>query len=300
MKALTHSGIFHADDVLGGAILRLVCPTVEITRSRDAENVKYDIIFDVGRKFDGEVFFDHHQKDFKECRENGIPYASAGLLWRKFGKKVVNSVGSEINMEFTFQQTEAIASGVDRQIIAPVDAADSGVSLAEYAGETQHYTISNLISSMNPTWFEESNHNVLFEEAVTLSVTLLKRVILGVVGQIMAYDTVKKAIQEAEVPEIIVLDTFCPWQKVVCEESFALFIVFPDVSGKWRVQCVPDKPGSFSNRKSLPAKWAGKSNEEFDTVTGVKGGIFCHPGRFICGHKTKEGALALAHLALKE
>lgn len=50
----------------------------EITNKCKKDNIEY-IVYDIGR---GE--FDHHQED-TDVRENGIKYASFGLLWRHFG-----------------------------------------------------------------------------------------------------------------------------------------------------------------------------------------------------------------------
>lgn len=74
----THNGIFHADEVLACAILCLINSnmSVQILRSRDYEMLKHcDICVDIGG---GK--FDHHQAAFNETRENGIKYASAGLV----------------------------------------------------------------------------------------------------------------------------------------------------------------------------------------------------------------------------
>ena len=91
--AATHSGSFHADDVLAAATLRLVKPALTILRSRDQDQLNAaDILFDVGRVFDPATCrFDHHQLEYKEARENGIPYSSFGLVWRELGRNSVSS-----------------------------------------------------------------------------------------------------------------------------------------------------------------------------------------------------------------
>lgn len=83
-KVATHDGRFHADEVMATAILKEIFD-IELTRTRNPELLEQqDLIFDVGN---GE--FDHHQLE-KEYRDNGIPYAAAGLIWRKFGKDAIN------------------------------------------------------------------------------------------------------------------------------------------------------------------------------------------------------------------
>jgi uncharacterized UPF0160 family protein len=95
-----------------------------------------------------------------------------------------------------------------------------------------------------------------------------------------------------------VLDKFHPWQEVAIEDPDVLLCVFPSETGEWMVQCVPPELGSFDKRLPLPEEWAGLRNEDMDKMTGVDGCIFCHPGRFIMGHKTREGALELVNEVL--
>jgi len=49
----------------------------------------------------------------------------------------------------------------------------------------------------------------------------------------------------------------------------------------------------------LPAEWAGLRDAELARVTGVADAVFCHRNRFMAVARTKEGAVALAKLALK-
>ena len=62
---------------------------------------------------------------------------------------------------------------------------------------------------------------------------------------------------------------------------------------------VRDNPHQFKNRKDLPAEWAGLRDAELARVTGVADAVFCHRNRFMAVARTKEGAVALAKLALK-
>ena len=119
--AATHSGSFHADDVLAAAALRLANPALTILRTRDqAQMDAADILFDVGRVFDPAACrFDHHQLEYKEARENGIPFSSFGLVWRELGAALCGS--------------EAAASRVDRWLAQGVDA-DHHLRLFHEAG----------------------------------------------------------------------------------------------------------------------------------------------------------------------
>ena len=60
----THSDIFHSDEVLACALLRLAAGDQHVTvmRSRWPKDwERADIVVDVGSKYDGVKFFDHHQ-----------------------------------------------------------------------------------------------------------------------------------------------------------------------------------------------------------------------------------------------
>jgi urease accessory protein len=78
-----------------------------------------------------------------------------------------------------------------------------------------------------------------------------------------------------------------------------LYVVYPDESGKWRIQCVPESPDSFVSRKPLPEPWRGVRDDELSKLSGIPGCIFCHSGAFIGGNATRQGAIDMAHAALK-
>lgn len=288
--AATHSGSFHADDVLAAAALRLVNPALTILRTRDQERLdQADIVFDVGRVFDAATGrFDHHHVAYKEARANGIPYSSFGLVWRELGAELCGSA--------------AAAARIDRWLVQGVDAVDCGVTLNK--DPAQVMSISSAIGSFNPGWQDDTSPEArsrAFEAAVAWAGVLLKNTIRDANGLEMACAVVARgAVLEAG--RLLVLDVEVPWKEVVLgssEYAQLLYVISPDTQEKWHVSTVPDYPGSFNNRKSLPAPWAGLDGEELDEVTGLRGCVFCHRGRFVAGHKTRDGALEMARLALR-
>ena len=98
------------------------------------------------------------------------------------------------------------------------------------------------------------------------------------------------------------------------EDDQVYYVLYPETlteGSKWRVQCVPVAEGSFESRKPLPVAWRGVRDENLDSViadeaekTGKskipEGAVFVHASGFIGGHKTKEGALAMAVRSLNE
>ena len=52
-------------------------------------------------------------------------------------------------------------------------------------------------------------------------------------------------------------------------------------------------------RTRNPKEWGGLRDEALQRVTGVSDAVFCHTGLFLCGAKSKEGAITLARKALE-
>ena len=71
------------------------------------------------------------------------------------------------------------------------------------------------------------------------------------------------------------------------------------VDDDYRVQAVPVAAESFASRLRLPAEWRGLKGRALEEECGVRDSVFVHMNGFIGGHKTKEGALEMARLALQ-
>lgn len=274
----THHGVFHADEVFAVAILRQIQPEAKVVRTRNSELLQEcDIVVDVdGGKYD------HHTND-KEFRDNGIPFASAGLIWRHFGPEIVD---------------QDIVIALDEKLVQGIDALDNGYQL-ECSNELQ--TVSNLVSSFNPTWDSKEDENEAFEKAVAFATTVLENAIRSEASRQAAKSVVKEALENRTQKEVIVLGQFCPWTEHLLnlDTEEVQFVVFPDVrSGEHRIQVVPQEIGSFAARKSLPESWGGKRGEELGEEIGISDAVFCHPGRFIAGAVSFDSISKMAQIAL--
>ena len=56
---------------------------------------------------------------------------------------------------------------------------------------------------------------------------------------------------------------------------------------------------SFDARKDLPKTWGGLNKDDLSKLTWIENCTFCHPALFICGNKTKEGAISMAKVAVE-
>jgi len=313
MKIATHNGLFHADDVLAVAILREVARLADdeigVVRTRDQRVVaEADVAVDVGGEYVPERGrFDHHQRGGAGVRDNGIPYAAAGLVWRHYGPRLVAAeLGRQLGRAPTDEEAAAVAAEVDCLLIQPVDAVDCGVELAEgwKFADIRPLTLSHLVSQRNPRWDEDASPAAIdgrFHEAVEqLALPALRATLGEAVARRRAADVVHQGDLVCD-RRVLVLPRFCPWQETVLTHPGmrdVLYVVFPAIGGGWSVQCVPPELGSFGQRKPLPAAWAGLRDAALVAATGVEDAVFCHPGRFIAGAGSQVGALRLAELAV--
>ena len=274
--AITHGGVFHADEVFATAMLCAVS-NVGLTRVFRVPEDTTAFVYDIGG---GQ--YDHHQKGGNGTREDGTPYASAGLIWRDFGKDVVKSYG------VPEEDLQPVADRVDRSLIKWIDAVDNGY------GESAGASVSSAVSAFNPNWDEEATADEKFLEAVQFASGVLEREILSAASAERAQGLVKKALGSAT-GHVMVLDRFMPWQEPLFDadtEENIWYVVFPSIRGGYNVQCVPDAPGSFGQRHPLPAEWKGNAS-----ATGVADCTFVHNAGFIAACDTLEGVLSLAEKA---
>lgn len=286
---VTHGGIFHADEVLATAILTRALGEITVLRAfKVPEGLgKEVIVYDLGGGS-----YDHHQKGGNGSRENGVPYASAGLIWKKFGPKIVEAAGA-CNPEWVWYT-------IDSELIQGVDAVDNGAApTLNYP--TQVMSINRIVSGFNPSWDSAEDPDTAFLKAVELVSVIFDNTLASALSKAKAQSIVEEAIANAQ-EHIMVLERFVPWQEFLlsCSSKAATdveFVIFPSNRGGFNWQCVPDRIGGFGQRKPVPAEWKGLSGDSLQNLTGVQTATFCHSAGFIGGASTFEGAYALAKIA---
>jgi len=262
---------------------------IELTRTRNKNILKdLDIVYDVGG---GE--FDHHGVD-KVYREDGTPYAACGLIWREFGKRVIEFKDSTLNEE----ETEDIHGYMDRVLIEGIDALDNGVRIE--SGDIPLMHISSIISGFNPPWFSDKSQDESFDQAVEVASLVFDNTFNRRLSVIKAKGNIIKAFEKRDNPKILILDTFSPWGEVlkeVDENDEVVFVIYPK-DDNYAIQTIRGRDGR--DKKKLPASWGGKENEELAQITGVEDAVFCHTGRFIAVAGSMDGILNMAELAINE
>lgn len=273
---VTHKTTFHADDVFGAALCRMINPEIEIIRTLDVGEVlerannagKKAIVFDIGM---GK--YDHHQenKAMRKAEDDKppVPYCGFGLLWRDFGYLLC-------------PEREAWEK-VDSTLVIGIDKADNGV---------QQNLLSASIKVMNPNWNENTSEDVAFHRAMNVAMILLRAHVDHANASVSAQDGV---LSNYTGGEILVLDKYLPWSGTVMNNEKCrdiLFVVYPSQRGGWNVQTVPKQAGMFANRMDFPTEWLGHADPD-------RGIHFAHTANFLIACDTKEQAIRVAQDAVR-
>ena len=150
---ITHSGGFHADELLSSVVLMRLFPEAKLLRSRDRlwiTPAADKIIYDVGGEYDIEAqIFDHHQSP-SPLRDDGQPFSSFGLVWKQYGRAFL------INFNVPSQNIDPIHAKFDANFVLPIDLVDNGTIEPSVAGPMSHLTLPVLLDSLRPVFDDRS------------------------------------------------------------------------------------------------------------------------------------------------
>lgn len=301
-RLVTHSGAFHADDVCAYALLSGLYPHADLIRTRDAavleDHPDTSIVFDVGRVYNpGRARYDHHQPN-GPVREDGLPYAAFGLVWRHLGRDWLTDV-----VEVRPEDLERVHTAMANAFVRQIDQVDVGATPAGFAMAT---SLSGIISAMNPARIDRhaqpvsitsDDEDAAFLAAAAIAQGAMVRAAEGVAQAVAAAAVVLDKAQHRPHPAVLVLEHSLPWSETVTTHpdlQEILFVVEPSPPTAWSISCARISLDGFASRHLLPESWRGHTGAELDGLTGVAGGIFCHAGGFCGGATSREAAIAMA------
>ncbi|ARO30695.1 MULTISPECIES: MYG1 family protein [unclassified Rhizobium] len=295
---VTHSGGFHADELLSSVILTRLFPQARLIRSRAPEWITPApdrIIYDVGGAYDPAAgIFDHHQRG-APLRDDGQPYSSFGLIWKHYGREYLVASG------LPDHHVEALHSTFDIGFVLPIDLTDNGA--LSPSGPLASLTLPALLETLKPVFDEEEPEadDRAFRAALAIARSFIDAGIAQRAAKLRAEAIVYRAIEVAGQGRILELPRGMPFRPAIVKAGadHLLFVVHPREKD-WCVTGIRRGDDGFELRADLPATWAGLTNSELEAVCGIEGASFCHNGRFIAAAKTREAALAMAELAVQE
>ncbi len=294
---VTHNGGFHSDDIFACATLQIYLDKIgedyEVIRTRDERDIKEaDYVFDVGGIYNpSENRFDHHQKGGAGTRENGIPFAAFGLVWKNFGIDICGEVN--------------VAQEVDRKLAQPIDANDNGLDV--YTSKIENIspvTFQDIVGLYYP---EEDADDLKYDRAFQSLVLIAKRVIqktiLKTKKQFEVNSYMKNLYDATEDKRILIVERKYGRFSVTMGAlnlPEVLYVVYPSTKNdlEWNVVATRKSVESMESKKPFPESWTGQRDEDLEKVSGVVGAKFCHNGRFLCVVENKQSAIELAKLSI--
>ncbi len=287
MKIVTHNNYFHSDDLFAVGLLLMKYPEAEVVRSRDEEIINSaDVVVDVGQVYDpSKGRFDHHQKEGAGSRENGIPYASFGLVWKEYGGQMAGG------------EEEALI--VEKKLVTPIDAVDNGIDIYKSSYEdVQPYDIGDYLDAFTEGAQRTEDFDKYFSQALLIAQDVLKKEISRACRQVNDWREVRRIYEQTIDKRIVILPTNISWKKILIS-SEAVYVIFPRPDGQWSARAIPKTHGSYEMKKPLPKSWAGLRDEELAKVTDVADATFCHRDVWLVNARSQQGAIKLAQIALE-
>lgn len=295
----THGGTIHGDETFAATgyelanmdkdvfVVRIVDPKILTTS-------KFDLVLDIGG---GE--FDHHQEGFNIRRKSGEKYASAGLMWRRFGEKAIKNVIAEKNIVLNDAEIQQIKEDIDREVVIPIDQEDNGEKFSQH--------IFSFIPQFIPAWTEEPDYDQAFQRVQRVVSEILKEIIKDKAIKIVTEKELETRYSTVGDDGILELPVqTMPWKEAVVKYNETNnrkinFVIFPHPTGGWALQCVPPTMEDESKQRiSLPKEWAGKTGEDLQKVSGIEGAIRCHSEQFFAKAWTKQSVIKMCQIATEK
>lgn len=295
---VTHSGGFHADELLSSVVLARLFPKAQLLRSRDKQWITAAadrVIYDVGGFYDADAqIFDHHQRP-GPLREDGQPYSSFGLIWAHYGRAYLAA------NDVPTGDIDAIHAKFDAKFVLPIDLLDNGAIEPSVAGLLSVLTLPALLASLKPSYDDLSPtaDDDAFFAAMPIVRAFVESQIRNLAAGARAHNTVLEAIAKAGTSPILELPMGMPYRSALdrAGAGHILFVVAPR-DGDWTLGGIKLSNDTFEQRADLPAAWAGLTDAALEDASGVKGAKFCHKARFIAVASTREAILQMAEMAV--
>ena len=215
---ITHNKTFHADEVTAVALLRVFTDENIIVNRVDHNTTDFsncDLVIDIGKKFDGVKYFDHHQ--YKGGK------SSAGLIW------------DYLNLNDKYPKISKLIDLIDKN--------DTGVQKAK------PFEFSSLIKCFNSSDLNSKLQDEQFNKAVEFAITIITSLKNMQEDLINAKKIVKNSFNFDSNPNIIELEEFTPhWTTYIngnTTPNIKAVVWEDEEEGVWKVKVPSKNLGSF-------------------------------------------------------
>lgn len=242
-----HSGKFHADDVVGVALLKTINPEIRVIRTRNPEEFR-GIVLDVG-----EGMFDHHGRAAGGQDRYGNPWCGATKLWFLGGiEKELFPLPKEAEKFYS-------------RVLAPVALDDNG---------EKNNNSGFLFPFICDLYQGEVTADTMFTTAVEMAVVIIKAQIFKIKQETADLEELEGLPRDQ--PLVVMPRYLKDWAKFLGDNTAARMVIYPGNDG-WNVSPVKEYnwDTGLINRADFPAEWM---DPEGVWPQGLR---FCHTGGFL-------------------
>ena len=270
IQVVTHSGIFHADEVFACALLCIAYgqENVSIIRTRDNEVLTKathdeDVwVVDVGGDFNPSMLnFDHHMRDFNVPNRHGNKLSSFGMVVEALLRRTLFIEVKDSLLEFSNR----------------VDMLDNGIKKAE---DLSFISVFNSYSN---------NEEFSFYAALQTAIAYLRSLINKWKEDHLTNLRLNDALGNMTEDGIIYHSSYIPVDERANAIPEAKLVVYKNKAGTYNIQSVNvGETKDFSVRCPAPSRWLGLRDNELIRASGGLPLTFCHAGGFLTVTSTDE------------
>lgn len=291
-----HDGIFHCDELVAIALWILANPGVvcEVVRTRKPEVIEAaDLVFDVGGKYDGVKYFDHHQANVPVHAGTIIKYAAAGMAWEAVQGQIVtqyyrDGIATDPNV------TKNFIKRVTENLILGVDACDNGQ--LSNTGAIHQFTLSEIVKVMNQPNAYSPKQDEVFNNLIEVTKAWLDKYLSNEAKAVIDTETVIAAAGCA-IDGVMMLPEFIPvWKEIVLKYNLPVKVALVGAGNdEWSITSALKESGSMTPLCPAPAELRGCQLADGKTLGGCPI-VFIHKAGFTGKVKANsiEDALAAA------
>ncbi len=270
IQVVTHSGVFHADEVFACALLCIAYgqENVSIIRTRDdkvldlATSEEDTWVIDVGGDFNPSMLnFDHHMRDFNLTNSFGNKLSSFGMVVEALLRR---SFFSEVRQQLLDFSNK-------------VDLMDNGIKKAE------DLSFISVFNSYSET--EQFSFYAALQTAISYLRSLLNKWKEERIINMRLNDSLGNMTEDG----IIYNTDYIPVDERANAIPEAKLVVYKSKTGTYNIQSVNvSETKDFSVRCPAPSKWLGLRDNELIRASGGLPLTFCHAGGFLTVTSTDE------------
>lgn len=304
---------------------------VKYIRTRDkniidkAKKSEAAMIIDAGGENDFEKFnIDHHQLEGAGSRENGIDYATAGLVWKYFGKewiKYIDVYSRNIEKDkhiheddwdredkLTDSEIQLIWNMIDENYVEYIDMSDTGQMESMTCRlkdgtevNANHFSFKEIIRLYNIDTRDGKSQTERFNAAIEVMRSSMLSIVYKYIDLVEGLRDFKKEKTEfiSDGRAVIINQTVEPVVTSYIldtgdEFKNAEYVAVLNKSGGYSIMPVPIKEGLriYRNPDAIPAELRlGNNPKEINSILGIKDGVtFSHTAGFFASCKNIETA----------